>query len=208
MVYHLGSSMHSAFQGFGDTDVASLGIPTEKHYLDMYMQRTGRQSISNWHFYLAFAMFRGAAILQGVYKRAKQGNASSPKALIVGAMATVVAQSAWNLVAATQDSQCNAAAAASLVSSTLFDCSNAAFAYAKSLGISARAADLHAQVLDFIKTKVLPVEHQIEAQINAARPKWVVPSTIESLKQEAKVLTRPVCSRSLSLSLCYSLFLL
>jgi len=40
-----------------------------------------RDSIDNWHFYLIYNMFRSAGIIQGVYKRGLDGNASSEKAL-------------------------------------------------------------------------------------------------------------------------------
>ena len=35
--------------------------------------------IGNWTFYLAFSFFRFAAICQGVYRRALDGNASNPE---------------------------------------------------------------------------------------------------------------------------------
>ena len=41
-------------------------------------------AVENWSFYLAFCFFRLAAIVQGVKKRALDGNASSPAALQMG----------------------------------------------------------------------------------------------------------------------------
>lgn len=66
--------------GLAGCDLVQLGIPTEQEYIDMYCQRMGIASIPNWHFYLAFSMFRLASICQGVVKRGQLGNASSDKA--------------------------------------------------------------------------------------------------------------------------------
>ena len=68
----------SGFRGLGGLDRAALGIPTEAEYVARYSDRTGI-TIENWPFCLAFSFFRLAAILQGVYKRALDGNASNPE---------------------------------------------------------------------------------------------------------------------------------
>ena len=41
--------------------------------MEEYCQRAGIPAVKNWNFYMAFSFFRVAAILQGVYKRALQG---------------------------------------------------------------------------------------------------------------------------------------
>jgi aminoglycoside phosphotransferase (APT) family kinase protein len=56
--------------------------------------------IENWSFYLAFSFFRLAAICQGVLKRAMDGNASSTKALQVGALAPKLAQQGMSVIKA------------------------------------------------------------------------------------------------------------
>jgi len=78
--------------GLGGLDRAALGIPSEKAYIESYCKRRGIASIENWTFYLAFSFFRLAAILQGVVKRAHDGNASSEKAMQLGAMVRPLAQ--------------------------------------------------------------------------------------------------------------------
>ena len=60
--------------GFAGQDLSSLGIPTDKEFMKDYCQRAGVSPVKNWNFYMAFSFFRLAAILQGVYKRALQGN--------------------------------------------------------------------------------------------------------------------------------------
>lgn len=67
------------FRGLGGVDRKAVGLPTEAEYVAAYCQRRGIGEIEHWHFYLAFCFFRLAAILQGVYKRAVDGNASNPE---------------------------------------------------------------------------------------------------------------------------------
>ena len=71
-------------RGLAGVDRAALGIPTEEEYVAAYRRRTGAPVIENWNFYLAVSLFRLAAICQGVYKRALDGNASSSDALRFG----------------------------------------------------------------------------------------------------------------------------
>jgi aminoglycoside phosphotransferase (APT) family kinase protein len=82
----------AAIPGLGGTDRSALGIPTEQAYVRQYCDRRGISGIDNWVFYLAFAFFRLSAILQGVYKRALDGNASSQKALDYGGLAAPLAE--------------------------------------------------------------------------------------------------------------------
>lgn len=67
--------------GLNGIDRAALGIPSEQEYVARYCEHRGLDRIDNWPFYLAFSFFRFAAILQGVKKRAIDGNASSSVAL-------------------------------------------------------------------------------------------------------------------------------
>ena len=56
------------------------------------------QDIPDWDFYVAFSLFRLAAIVQGVYKRGLDGNASSETAKSYGDRARVLADLGWSLV--------------------------------------------------------------------------------------------------------------
>lgn len=78
--------------GLGGVDRRALGIPGEAEYVNLYCERMGIDSIPDWDFYLAFSFFRFAAILQGVKKRALDGNASSEKALEMGALVRPLAE--------------------------------------------------------------------------------------------------------------------
>ena len=84
----------SVICGLGGVDRASLGIPTEAAYVADYCDRTELEDIPNWTFYLVFSFFRFAAILQGVMKRAIDGNASSDQAFAYGALTAPLAKMA------------------------------------------------------------------------------------------------------------------
>ena len=84
-----------AFRGIAGLDLAALGIPSEDDYMRRYAERTGRGPIEHWNFYLAYNLFRIAAILQGVYKRATEGIASSDNALKSGENARALAELGW-----------------------------------------------------------------------------------------------------------------
>ena len=66
-------------RGLEGVDRASLGIPSDEAFVAAYCERTGLPGIPAFGFYLAFAFFRMGAILQGVKKRALDGNASDPE---------------------------------------------------------------------------------------------------------------------------------
>ena len=90
-----------AFRGLGGIDRKALGIPTEADYVELYCRRTGTEVIGHWPFYLAFSFFRLAAILQGVYKRSLDGNASNPeRARLMGEAVPMMAGMALEVVGA------------------------------------------------------------------------------------------------------------
>ena len=78
--------------GMAGVDRELLQIPTDDEYVRAYCERTGRDEIENWNFYLVFCFFRLAAILQGVKKRGLDGNASSAEAIERGKLMTPLAE--------------------------------------------------------------------------------------------------------------------
>ena len=88
------------FRGIGGLDLDDLGIPSEQDYIARYCQRTGFTSpvelARDWPFYLAYNLFRMAAILQGIAKRHEDGTASSEQAKASGAGARPMAELAWH----------------------------------------------------------------------------------------------------------------
>ncbi len=96
MTWHI---PHGSFRGIGGLDHAALGIPAEDEYIRRYCRRTGLTTPEalrpDWNFYMAYNMFRIAAILQGIAKRVEDGTASSAQAAVSGANARPMAELAW-----------------------------------------------------------------------------------------------------------------
>jgi aminoglycoside phosphotransferase (APT) family kinase protein len=96
MSWHIPPGMFRGIQGL---DLPALGIPGEQDYIARYCERTGfatpAQLQADWSFYLAYNMFRLAAILQGIAKRVEAGTASSAQAVKSGAGARPLAEMAW-----------------------------------------------------------------------------------------------------------------
>jgi aminoglycoside phosphotransferase (APT) family kinase protein len=88
-----------AFRGIGGLDHAALGIPPESEYVRRYCERTGFTTpealARDWNFYLAYNLFRMAAILQGIAKRVEDGTASSAQARQAAAGARPLAELGW-----------------------------------------------------------------------------------------------------------------
>lgn len=80
-------------RGMGGLDRAALGLPTDEAFIADYCARRGLTGIDRFGFYLGFCFFRMAAIIQGVLKRALDGNASNPaRAKMLGQYVPVFAQ--------------------------------------------------------------------------------------------------------------------
>jgi aminoglycoside phosphotransferase (APT) family kinase protein len=94
MAWHLEPDL---FRGWAGENLAALGIPSEEDYVQAYAAWTGLTEVPHWRFYLVFSMFRLAAILQGIAKRATDGTAADHDAASVGRQARPVAERAWQL---------------------------------------------------------------------------------------------------------------
>ena len=103
MAWHISPG---AFRGIGGLDVTSLGIPLEADYIRKYCERTGITTPEalkvDWNFYLAYNLFRLAAILQGIAKRVEAGTASSAQATRSAAGAPLLAKLAWDFALKSQ----------------------------------------------------------------------------------------------------------
>lgn len=93
--HYLVSEMDDMLPG---ADLETLGIPTENELIRTYCVAAGREPIDNWIFYIVYNMFRSAGIIQGVYKRGLDGNASSDTALKYEGVARVRSERAWALI--------------------------------------------------------------------------------------------------------------
>lgn len=79
-------------RGLDGVDRVDLGLPTDEEFIASYCERRGISGIDDFGFYLGFCFFRMAAVLQGVKKRALDGNASNPeRGLKMGAYVPVFA---------------------------------------------------------------------------------------------------------------------
>ncbi|WP_435138597.1 phosphotransferase family protein [Pseudopelagicola sp. nBUS_19] len=65
-------------RGLAGVDRVALGIPSDEAFIAAYCRRMGLPGIDRFGFYLAFCFFRMGAIIQGVMKRAMDGNAADP----------------------------------------------------------------------------------------------------------------------------------
>ena len=90
-----------AFRGIGGLDHSALGIPAEADYIRRYCERTGLSTpqalAADWNFYLAYNLFRMAAILQGIAKRVEDGTAASAQARQAAAGARPLAEMGWRV---------------------------------------------------------------------------------------------------------------
>ena len=86
-------------RGLAGVKRRDLGIPEDQEYIELYAKNAGLTDVPDMTFSIAFNFFRMAAILQGVKKRAMDGNASSPeKALQLGRYIPQMADNAWRLI--------------------------------------------------------------------------------------------------------------
>ena len=95
LAWHMPSGI---LRGYGDQDLAALGLPTEHTYVARYCEHTGldtAQVLKDWPFYLALNLFRLSAILQGIGHRQREGTASNQTAAEIAAMAPAVANRGW-----------------------------------------------------------------------------------------------------------------
>ena len=92
MMYHSQGDGNPFLRGGGE------GLPTEEEFLELYCSHTGRDRIDNWPFYIVYNLFRSAGIVQGVYKRGLDGNASSEHWRERSGTCRATAECAWKLV--------------------------------------------------------------------------------------------------------------
>lgn len=92
MSWHIPASL---WRGIGGLDLAKLGIPNEPDYVKQYSQITGFDGLEHWDFYIAYNLFRMAAILQGIARRAVDGTAASADAIETGSKARPLAEIGW-----------------------------------------------------------------------------------------------------------------
>ena len=83
--------------GLDGADLLALNLPSEAEYVAAYCRRTGRETIPDYGFYLAFNVFRLAAILHGIKGRLVRGSAASAHAEARARAFPRLAQIGWGL---------------------------------------------------------------------------------------------------------------
>ncbi|MBP0625065.1 phosphotransferase [Cupriavidus consociatus] len=86
----------SLWRGIAGLDLAGLGIPTEETYMRWYLDANGMEGMEHWDFYIAYNLFRLAAILFGIAERARHGNAAAGDATETGRKAGPMADLGWH----------------------------------------------------------------------------------------------------------------
>jgi acyl-CoA dehydrogenase len=94
--WHIGPTL---WRGIAGLDLDALGIPDEAVYLRWYRAQTGIEPAENWDFYIAYNLFRLAAIMHGIAQRAATGNAVAGDAIEIGRKAQPLAQLALEYAA-------------------------------------------------------------------------------------------------------------
>jgi len=97
MVYRMASG---GVRGLDGVDLRALAIPSEQEYVAAYCARRGLDGIPDLTYYLAFCMFRLAAICHGIAGRLHRGTAVSPEAAKYAAQAEPLAELAWRTASA------------------------------------------------------------------------------------------------------------
>jgi aminoglycoside phosphotransferase (APT) family kinase protein len=93
MTYRLPSL---AIAGLAGRDLAALGLPTEREYLEYYERVTGVTIDPQvLEYYLAFSMFRLAGIFHGIRSRLVRGTAVSAQARDYAGYTDTIADLAW-----------------------------------------------------------------------------------------------------------------
>ena len=96
LTYHLAQreSPNGVFTGSSDDELRALGIPTTDEYVARYCELTGRDSVGDLDFYLAFQLFRSAGIMHGIAGRVLAGTAAGEGAKEIGKLAKPLAEQA------------------------------------------------------------------------------------------------------------------
>lgn len=76
-------------------DLDALDIPDLAEITERYCTLTGRDGVPDLNWYFAYNLFRLLGIVQGIKKRALDGNASSADALDAGSRVPLLAERSW-----------------------------------------------------------------------------------------------------------------
>ena len=174
MAHHIPSDS-KMLSGLKDLDLKSMGIPSDVEYIDEYCKNSEIPSAkNNLNFYLSFALFRIAAILQGVYKRSLDGQASGQNAQEAGQMAKIFAEKSWKF-----------AQAQIAINESMLKPPTILGSIAVSVdSLSPRAQNMHKQVTEFVRELIIPKE--LEMIKHSEKEDWMIWEGLQELKEKAK----------------------
>jgi len=89
------STENGGRSGVMDLDRKALGIPELEEVVERYCKATGRGTIPDMNWFLAYNYFRLAGIIQGIKKRYLDGTASSAHAKTMSERVGPLADTAW-----------------------------------------------------------------------------------------------------------------
>eukprot|EP00794_Sanderia_malayensis_P004927 gene4927-5574_t len=176
---HYLSPKFPVMPGFAGIDISSMGIPTDKQYMQDYCKSMGIPPVENWNFYLAFSFFRIAAILQGVYTRSLKGQASSDSARALGLLAEQVADIGWKF-AEKEESSLKVDEPKIKQISGIKECLPT-----KVSDLRPFAQELYQKLDSFMRKEVYPIEKDVLVEKHDDT-RWQTHPKIEQLKMKAK----------------------
>lgn len=97
---HISMAWHTApdeYGGIAGLDLAALGLPVHAEFVATYTEAS-RHALQLEPFHMAFALFRWAAIFEGIACRAAKGTAAAANAAEVGRLSAVFARQAATLI--------------------------------------------------------------------------------------------------------------
>jgi aminoglycoside phosphotransferase (APT) family kinase protein len=92
MGYEMNPDGRSGVKG---VDLKSLGIPTRDEAIARYCEKSGIDQLPPMDWYLAYNLFRIAAILQGIRKRVIDGTANSSAAVLMADRVAPLSRAGW-----------------------------------------------------------------------------------------------------------------
>jgi len=197
MPYRIPAGVSAVYPGLRGARLSLAGIPTETEYVRAYARMVGRCgpiTPEQWSFLLSLSFFRSASILQGVYKRSLQGNASqSDQATRFRSIVPQLAQQALDILErhgndATADEDASKSNSQSLFESVQATQARAALSCFQ---LSDKFWPLHDRLRQFMDEHIYPNEITFFAQhdqlkrANGGNP-WHVPPIMEELKAKAR----------------------
>lgn len=176
-------------KGWEETGIPE-GIPSVAEYVAEYCAAAGKPwPVAEWKFYIAFSLFRGAAIYAGVYSRWIMGNASGGKrAAIAGKKADALVDSAWSFI-----SKASVLPERPPSGPTLQDlqqsgnqAKDAAFLQDQGKFVpSGRVSELRSKLIKFMEDHIYPMENEFY-KLALSPSRWTVHPAEEKLKDLAK----------------------